>query len=92
MNDQIDNTTNNSTQSNKEKGCMADCCVGGDYDVSLKMFSSKDDEIPECTHHMKGTAKHSIWKLLAIGGGIAAALALLICATHVFCSFVCKEK
>ncbi len=83
--------TGNSSSENK-KEAKGGCCVGTDYDVSLKMYSDKEDNTPECIGQMKGASKQSICKLLAIGGAVAVGAALLVCATHVFCSWVCKSK
>ncbi len=76
----------------KEKFCLSNCYVGADYDMTFKLFSDKSSGTPECSHHMKGSGKHSLCKILAVGGLIAASVAALICITHLFCSWVCRVR
>jgi len=70
---------------------LADCYVGGEYDVTLKLFSDKQTKTPECAHHMKGVCKHNLLKLMALGGIAAVAIGGLVCLVHMCCSAMCKH-
>lgn len=71
---------------------FADMTVGADYDVTLSLSDNAADKVSECSHHMKGSSKHSLVGLLAVGGLITAALAATVCFVHVFCSLVCRSR
>ncbi len=92
MNETNDMIIKDETLSRKEKFCLSNCYVGADYDMTLKFFSDKYSETPECSHHMRGSGKHSLCKILTVGGLIVASVAALICITHLFCSWVCRVR
>ena len=72
--------------------CLKDMSVSADYDVNLKLCDRSGAKTSECAHHLKGTSRHSLGNLLAIGGLLAAAVAATVCFVHVFCSFVCRAR
>ena len=71
---------------------FADMKVGADYDLTISLSDNTADKVSECSHHMKGSSKHSLVGLLATGGLIATALAATVCFVHVFCSLVCRSR
>ncbi len=72
--------------------CLKDLSVSADYDITLKLCDRSAAKTSECAHHLKGTSKHSLGDLLAIGGLLTAAAAATVCFVHVFCSFVCRAR
>lgn len=61
---------------------ISDYTVRGDYDLTVQLYPDKTSTTPECTHHIKGTMKHELRKLLALGGimvGLAAIGAAMVC-------------
>ena len=92
MNETTEIIERDETAPDKIKRCVTDCCVGGEYDFTVKLFSDRAAKTPECSHHMRGSYKHSLCKILCVGGIIAVGLAALICVTHVVCGWVCSRK
>ena len=61
---------------------LTDYTVKSDYDVTVQLYPDKKSATPECSHHLKGSMKHELGKLLAFGGlmiGLAAICAAAVC-------------
>ena len=63
---------------------LSDYTVKGDYDLTVQLYSDKSCSTPECTHHIKGSMKHEVRKLLAMGG-LAVILAAICAGTVCVC-------
>lgn len=44
------------------------------YDLTLSLYPDGDTQNPSCSHHFKGSSRHSIVKAVALGGVIAVIL------------------
>lgn len=71
---------------------LATLSAEADYDITLRLSDSSEEKTSECSHHMRGKAKHSLIGLLAVGGLIATAIGAIVCFVHVFCSLVCRSR
>ena len=71
---------------------LSDLSVAADYDITLKLFDRSGNRTPECAHHFKGSSKHDVMNLVAIGGLILAGAAALLYLIHTVCLICCFKK
>ena len=65
--------------------------IGHKCDMSLSLYSDKDQQTPECTHSASASARHNLLTLIALIGTVAVGFALIgaICS---YIGFGCKKK
>ena len=56
---------------------ITDCEIEKKYDLSLSLYADSEANEPECTHSLRGTSRHKLWKLLGIYTAVVIAFALM---------------
>ena len=54
------------------------------YDLSLSLYPDGNTDIPECSHHFSGSARHNLCKIVLMGVLLSAAIAS-ICMLYGMC-------
>ena len=101
MNEITENSTNTAVSAKKvrpeckekdERCSLSDLSISADYDISLKLFDRSGNRTSECAHHFKGSSKHDLMNLVAIGGLLLAGAAALLYLVHSVCLITCCKK
>lgn len=50
---------------------LSDIRIKKDYNMTVSIYDAKTSETPECTHTIKGSSDHSLFKMLAVAGVVA---------------------
>lgn len=77
----------------KEKKCtVGDLSVDADYDITLRLSDRTGKKTSECAHHFKGSSKHSLMNLIAIGGLVLTGVTAVIVIFHTALGLCCCRK
>lgn len=77
----------------KSESCpLSDLSIAADYDIALKLFDRSGNRTSECAHHFKGSSKHDLINLVAIGGLLLAGAAALLYLVHTVCFITCLKR
>ena len=58
-------------------GTLGHYSVGHDCQLTLSLYADEAAHTPECSHHLKGSGRHNLIRLIALVGGVTLMLALI---------------